>query len=229
MINRLNIKLCFFLLFVMFLLGGCSESSGAEKELEVLIEPQFRDQVKEAAKYMKEQTPQVSITIWELPADGDDGEERELEIERLRTQIMAGKGPDVYLINSASDGATQMEAPLFSNPYKTMQSGALASLDRYMESDSYWDDSCPENIRDSNISYPCPAILTSWLPIRKKSRLQRPIRWKTGLQRQKERRIPDLKRQCTDWRISAATGSSLRQIMMKEKCCSTRKHGRLLA
>ena len=135
MINRLNIKLCFFLLFVMFLLGGCSESSGAEKELEVLIEPQFRDQVKEAAKYMKEQTPQVSITIRELPADG---EERELEIERLRTQIMAGKGPDVYLINSASDGATQMETPLFSNPYKTMQSGALASLDRYMESDSYW-------------------------------------------------------------------------------------------
>lgn len=37
LINRLNIKLCFFLLFVMFLLGGCSESSGAEKELEVLI------------------------------------------------------------------------------------------------------------------------------------------------------------------------------------------------
>ena len=137
MINRLNIKLCFFLLFVMFLLGGCSESSGAEKELEVLIEPQFRDQVKEAAKYMKEQTPQVSITIRELPADG---EERELEIERLRTQIMAGKGPDVYLINSASDGATQMETPLFSNPYKTMQSGALASLDRYMESDSYWEE-----------------------------------------------------------------------------------------
>ena len=66
LINRLNIKLCFFLLFVMFLLGGCSESSGAEKELEVLIEPQFRDQVKEAAKYMKEQTPQVSITIREL-------------------------------------------------------------------------------------------------------------------------------------------------------------------
>lgn len=137
LINRLNIKLCFFLLFIMFLLGGCSESSGAEKELEVLIEPQFRDQVKEAAKYMKEQTPQVSITIRELPADG---EERELEIERLRTQIMAGKGPDVYLINSASDGATQMEAPLFSNPYKTMQSGALASLDRYMESDSYWEE-----------------------------------------------------------------------------------------
>ena len=72
MINRLNIKLCFFLLFVMFLLGGCSESSGAEKELEVLIEPQFRDQVKEAAKYMKEQTPQVSITIRELPADGEE-------------------------------------------------------------------------------------------------------------------------------------------------------------
>ncbi len=132
MINRLNIKLCFFLLFVMFLLGGCSESSGAEKELES-IEPQFRDQVKEAAKYMEEQTPQVSITIRELPADW---EERELEIERLRTQIMAGKGPDVYLINSASDGATQMEAPLFSNPYKTMQSGALASLACDMESDS---------------------------------------------------------------------------------------------
>ena len=32
-------------------------------------------------------------------------------------------------------------AALFTNPYKTMQSGVLASLDKYMKEDSYWEDS----------------------------------------------------------------------------------------
>ena len=46
---------------------------------------------------------------------------------------MSGKGPDLYLVNCSTDGAAQMNEPLFENPYKAMQSGVFASLDKYMK------------------------------------------------------------------------------------------------
>ena len=54
---------------------------------------------------------------------------------------MAGKGPDVYILDNMAYVTSDKAMPLFENPYKTMQSGALASLNRFMEKDSYWEES----------------------------------------------------------------------------------------
>ena len=54
---------------------------------------------------------------------------------------MAGKGPDVYLLESDQDSPiAEVRSYLLENPYQAMQSGALAPLDEYME-DTYWENS----------------------------------------------------------------------------------------
>ena len=64
----------------------------------------------------------------------DTGAERETAVARLRTEIMAGTGPDVFII--ASDG-------LIPYPEEAMENGVFLPLDTYMENSSRftnWDD-----------------------------------------------------------------------------------------
>lgn len=122
-------------------MAGCKSSDKANKEskkaLTVIAEVMFQQTVEDAADYMREKNPGMEIKIQYLPSNQ---EEREAEIQKLRTQIMAGDGPDVYLLDSLRGDTAVSPNPLFENPYKTMQSGALASLDRYMKEDAYWED-----------------------------------------------------------------------------------------
>ena len=130
--------ICIFCLLVG--ITGCKSSDKADREskktLTVIAETMFRRTVEEAADYMMEKDPDMEVKIQFLP---DNQEKRETEIQKLRTQIMAGDGPDVYLLDNLREDTTVSQTPLFENPYKTMQSGALASLERYMEEDTYWE------------------------------------------------------------------------------------------
>src|SRR5699024_10726697 len=81
-------------------------------------------------------TEEIEIKVKVLPSK-EDG--RDSEIQKLQTQIMAGKGADVYLLDTSPDAA-EMKTEIFANPYQTMQGGVLAPLDKYMETDSYWED-----------------------------------------------------------------------------------------
>ena len=56
------------------------------------------------------------------------GVERETAIKRMRTEIMSGSGPDVFLVRcSSADNA------LFPYPEKVMEAGLFLPLDEYME------------------------------------------------------------------------------------------------
>ena len=70
----------------------------------------------------------------------EEPETRETQIQKLRTQIVAGKGYDVYILNNLRYGSGEPldELPLFDNPYKTMQSGVFSPLNDNMNQDSYW-------------------------------------------------------------------------------------------
>ena len=48
---------------------------------------------------------------------------------------------DVYILDTVIENESVSNTALFTNPYKTMQSGALAPLDEYMKEDSYWENS----------------------------------------------------------------------------------------
>lgn len=72
------------------------------------------------------------------------GAERETAITRLRTEIMAGEGPDLFIISSKYwwDGESPEDGPLFPIPEKAIVNGLFMPLDKYMEKAQFaqWDD-----------------------------------------------------------------------------------------
>lgn len=115
---------------------GTGEKSEEEKILRVVTDGRLYTDVEFAARFLEGVDSGIEVRIQRLP---DDKAEREIEIQKLRTEIMAGKGPDVYLIDGGEEYGEEF-LPLLENPYQTMQSGALAPLDALMEEDSYWED-----------------------------------------------------------------------------------------
>ena len=65
--------------------------------------------------------PDVEVRLEAVPKD-------EMELQRLRTQIMAGKGPDLYLMCRNDT--------LFADPYQSMQNGLFADLSEYYDADT---------------------------------------------------------------------------------------------
>lgn len=138
-IKRRIIRSCnsIFVCVGVICLSGCNAlDKNGEKELKVITEAGYKEHVEEAAEYAVKKNPELKVSVEYISTNE---EERENQIQKLRTKIMAGDGPDVYLLNSIRSDTSKTVTPLFENPYKTMQSGALASLDRYMEKDKYWE------------------------------------------------------------------------------------------
>ena len=63
-----------------------------------------------------------------------DSAERAAAITRIRTEIMAGSGPDVFIVDSKPD--TDVSKALFPYPEKVMEAGLFLPLDEYMENNT---------------------------------------------------------------------------------------------
>ena len=72
--------------------------------------------------------------------------EREIMISRIRTEIMAGEGPDIFIASCPSGIMMQRSEPLFTMPEKAMESGLFLPLDEYIENAQFmeWDKLAPE-------------------------------------------------------------------------------------
>ena len=66
------------------------------------------------------------------------GVERETAIDRIRTEIMSGKGPDVFIV-PCGDGYLTSEPSLFPVPEKTLEAGIFLPLDEYIENAQFMD------------------------------------------------------------------------------------------
>ena len=76
---------------------GTEEKSEEEKILRVVTDGRLYTDVEFAARFLEGVDSGIEVRIQRLP---DDKAEREIEIQKLRTEIMAGKGPDVYLLDN---------------------------------------------------------------------------------------------------------------------------------
>ena len=69
-----------------------------------------------------------------------EGAERKSKLDRLRIEIMAGGGPDVFIMNCATGGIPtadiSVEEPLFRFPEMAMENGFFLPLDSYMENNT---------------------------------------------------------------------------------------------
>lgn len=130
------LTLAFFIILSLSL-SGCDEKKEEKLVLTILTEREYEDQVKVARHGFNEKYDDVEVKIQTL---SEEPETRETQIQKLRTQIVAGKGYDVYILNNLRYGSGEPldELPLFDNLYKTMQSGVFSPLNDNMNQDSYW-------------------------------------------------------------------------------------------
>lgn len=156
----------FLTVFLMLLLCGCSgakEQDGG-RTLWVVTEVSCSDgmnlQAEMIAKRMEKANPGLTVQLDILPTDA---QEREIVLRQLRTKIMAGSGPDVYLLPTGStltiDYANEhlhrvtqslkME-PLFLDVVQAMRSGQFLDLTRFYDADAELDtDALKREIMDA--------------------------------------------------------------------------------
>lgn len=135
-------------LLVLLTLSGCSEKEAVSKNvLWVVTEESTTDgmnyQAEEAAKIFQQEHPSVTVNLEILPTDAA---ERSIHLKQLRTQIMAGNGPDVYLLPTGSELITNSRLkrntdsiavePLLHDVEQIMYAGMFWDLQDYYEADT---------------------------------------------------------------------------------------------
>ena len=133
-------------------LGGCGIKQADENtsSLWVVTEASCSDgmnlQAEIIAKRMEKDNPGLTVELDILPTDP---QEREIRLKQLRTKIMAGDGPDVYLLPTGGTLTQDYRifeswflrfreisiAPLFQDVEQAMRSGLFYDIQTYYEAD----------------------------------------------------------------------------------------------
>lgn len=135
-LSRYMIGCCILIIFGSFLTGCKSDEKTEKKELIIMTEDYARSNVETAVNFYKEKHPDVTITIETPPTT--TGQERSAYFQQWTTKMIAGKGPDVFLLPAPSEYDINKEL-LIEDVNKTIQSGVFASLDSYMKNDEFWE------------------------------------------------------------------------------------------
>ena len=108
-----------------------------KKEIVVIAEETIAEEVRLTALWYMRSQDEVKVTIEILSSDK---QERAGQLQELRTEIMAGKGPDLYLLETQNEAVfeTDRKEPLFGNVNKAIESGFFDDLTEYMKEDEFW-------------------------------------------------------------------------------------------
>ena len=146
------------LLLALSILPGCAPK---EVTLRILLEDDyefhynewlkpFNEQVKIVARQFDRAHENVKVVIEQLP---QDPKAREIMLERLGTEIMAGKGPDVFVLPAARTNmdiaapmwfsgiqlASESYEMLFPDVELSMYNGLFADISEYYDADTELD------------------------------------------------------------------------------------------
>ena len=136
-------QIAIFLAAVLIIVGMFSSCKEPEP-LRILVDADAREFSEHSCKKMMEEFVEIA-TVLGGPSDvivevlPDLDEERETAIQRIRTEIMAGDGPDLFIVRS-NKGMNSLEL-LFPIPEKAMANGLFLPLDDYIEKAQFmeWD------------------------------------------------------------------------------------------
>ena len=116
---------------------GSTASKSSEKAVIVTDEQEFTHE-NGITRLAKEIYGDLNVEFFVL---SEDAQERETQISSLRVEIMAGGGPDGYLLSSPTSNMTfngeGHPATLFPDVQRTMQAGAFLPLDDYIKESEY--------------------------------------------------------------------------------------------
>lgn len=129
------LTVCVLLLLIACLcLSGCESIKNYEENvLWVVTEKSSKNGMNSLTENIIEQFEKsrddLSIRLDVIP---DSGEERDVYLEQLRTQIMAGEGPDVFLLPTYTE---QSNSALFSDVTQAMYNGLFSDISQYYNTD----------------------------------------------------------------------------------------------
>lgn len=125
----------FTAMLLLAICTGCQgKQVGQEEVLTICVDSQL------------EQAGQELVNTWEQINEGekaelviipDNAEMAKTRIAELRTEIMSGGGPDVFLLKCVDPDASEDCPVLFSNPEKMMYSDVFLPLDEYVGDAQY--------------------------------------------------------------------------------------------
>lgn len=129
--QMLILFLCMLCLLPCF---GCSKGQNSNA-LWVLIDLSDPDgnlepAAKQLTNLVKQKSGPQDIELEFLP---NYGAERKSLLTRIRTEVMAGQGPDVFIVSQQGDDS------LFLMPEKSMELGLFMPLDNYLETSQFTD------------------------------------------------------------------------------------------
>nr|WP_317428325.1 extracellular solute-binding protein [uncultured Blautia sp.] len=124
-----------FMVSVLFLYcSGCEKEKqhSTEKTLTVCVEAELGDYARDLLDLWEMLNEGVQGKLEIIPQDSDTAE---IKASNIRTELMSGEGPDVFLL---STGAERESMPvLFPNPEKLMYTDTFLPLDDFLETAEY--------------------------------------------------------------------------------------------
>jgi len=140
--------LCILLTVVMIIamFSGCAEAgeAGELEPLRILVDADAPEFAEESCKKMMEEFIEYAVSVGgptdvviEVLPSLDNA--RESALDRIRTEIMAGDGPDLFIVRS--DRGVNDRDLLFPIPEKAMENGLFLPLDKYIKKAQFmeWD------------------------------------------------------------------------------------------
>lgn len=138
--------------------SGVSSETASEEGGPVVIcaDESFREDLKELISYLAATGNETEYELLVLP---DDTEDREPELTRLRTEIMAGGGPDAFILSAPIPGAVldpstgETMEPLFPNVEKSMYSHLFLDLEDMVQASDVIDlENCNQTVMDVGVT-----------------------------------------------------------------------------
>ena len=132
-----KVTVIFMLILLLFLLSACgSEPADGERTLWIVTEESDMDdgmtwQAEQLVKKFKAANPDVTVTLEILPDEEERSQERSIRLENIRADILAGNGPDVYLLPNE----TFMDEPVFRDVQQAMYTGVFADISACYDGD----------------------------------------------------------------------------------------------
>ena len=141
--NRKKLFIVLTPLVLLFTLYMSAAQAGAESPTLWILTEQSESggmnlQLESAVEQLRQEYPDVEMTVEILPQEEST---RELRLQQIWTQIMAGEGPDVFLLptgtEAVADEAESVPAlPLFSDVNQAMRIGLFKDLSALYDDDN---------------------------------------------------------------------------------------------
>lgn len=111
-----------------------SSTGSSKKSLVICVDTQSEPVMRELAEAWERLNEGTEAKLVVIPSDNAAAETK---ITELRTEIMSGGGPDIFVLQCANPNTVEEMSVLFPNPEKAMYSDIFLPLDEYMEEAQY--------------------------------------------------------------------------------------------